>query len=138
MTVNKQFDIFGRKYVFYSTDLPQKILNELQTLSETFGEPKILHCVGFDTLQFGIKMLNNDLCFYLFDTYKDNKEDMRTCFLRISDEDTEWTQKRNANMQMIFYRQLTFKPQIVKGMSLYLSEKMEQLQTIIDEFYVKK
>lgn len=132
-----QFDIFGRKYTFYSTDLPHQILDELKTLSKTFGEPQILHCAGFETIQFGIKTLNNELCFYLFDTYKADREDMRTCFLRIADEDTEWTENRNKNMPQIFYKKITFKPQIIEGMTLYLSEKISRLQTIIDEFDVK-
>jgi len=101
--------IFGRKYVI-DQRLASELIKGLEILSDNVTKDVILCYSGLDTIDFDCDnqrtFFSSDVVTILYDKYKHDSEHIRDTLLRISVEDTQWTKKRNAEYNGVFYRKI--------------------------------
>ena len=140
----KELKIFGRthKYNFdFDVEPDTKVIEELLI---KIREPQILSYRGMESINIYIQGDDNFICDDCIDwIYKQNKEKVneehiRECLLKCSTEDKEWTEQRNKGLTGIFYRKVTFLPEIQDMVCNKLNEYLQNLNTIYSEMTVEK
>lgn len=127
----------GRRHSYmysYQADYDRE---ELKYLLATVAYPKILSYIGFELLGYSDESsIGNDSLRWLYEMkYKetDTKNDIRECLLKCSIEDKEWTKVRNEGYTGIFYRKITFLPDIQEMLKQKYQEYINSLNIIIDD-----
>ena len=140
----KELKIFNRTHKYdYEFDI-KKDLRVIEELSEKIKEPQILCYCGFDTIEIYIHEDDHHICYdcihWIYDQTKDklNEDNIRECLLKCSEEDEEWTKKRNEKLEYIAYRKVTFLPEIQAMVQEKLDEYKNSLNAIYKEFVDEK
>lgn len=140
----KELKIFRRthKYDFvYDIESDIRVMEELM---RKISEPQILSYCGLDTVSIYISCDNNFICndciYWIFQTNKErvHEETIRECLLKCAVEDEEWTKQRNAKLTDIFYRRITFLPEIQNSVKEKLKEYINDLHTLQEEMVEEK
>lgn len=131
----KELKIFRRTHRYdFDFDIERDI-RVMEELMRKISEPQILCYGDLDTVNIYISgddhFICNDCIYWIFQTNKEKvqEETIRECLLKCAIEDEEWTKKRNAELTDIFYRRITFLPEIQNSVK-------EKLQRYIDELHV--
>lgn len=120
--MKKSIKMFGREHGYEFIFEIERVIKVIEELSVKITQPFILSYDGLETVgNFYLKNdednLGDKLVWWLYDQTKDKTDtdgDIRRCILENSIEDVEWTTERNKNLMGIFYRKMTFKPNVQK------------------------
>ena len=134
-------ELTGRTHNYdflFDIDNDIKVLEELK---EKVTEPQILCYTGLDCIDFYAKtydehFIGHDSIRWLYEIKckeTDTVNDMRGCMLKCSTEDTEWTQKRNEGLTGIFYRKITFLPEVQELLINKYDEYLKELLSMKEE-----
>lgn len=127
----------GRTHSYDYADDAKYDKKVLEDLLNGLSESKILCYTGLDVLDYNDEsFIGNDSILWLYEIkYKetDTKNDIRECILRCSTEDIEWTKWRNEGLTGIFYRKITFLPEVQELLRQKYQEYIDLLTTIINE-----
>lgn len=130
-----ELDVFGQEYrCDFIFDI-ESIVSDLEKIKIKIKEAHVLSYCGLELIEFNFKKIRKDsVCNWLFANHKIGFEnDIRGCLLSVSTEDTIWTKWRNEGLTGIFYRKITFNPEIQEEVIKHANEKIEELTAIIDE-----
>lgn len=140
----KELTIFGRLHQY---DFSFEINNDIRVIEELLKEiknPQILSYCGMEDVDFYIKGDNNFICndciHWIYEQNKErlNEKDIRECLLKCATEDVSWTEERNKGLTGIFYRKITFLPEIQDMVYKKLNEYIQQLNNLYREFEDEK
>lgn len=140
----KKIEIFGRTHTY---DFEFEIKYDIKVISELMQkirEPQILLYSGMETVNIYIPEDENFICHDCIEwIYMENKdrlheEYIRDCLLKCSSEDKEWTEQRNKDLTGIFYRKITFLPEIQDAVCKALSGYLQNLNEIRAEMIEEK
>lgn len=129
----KTMNMFGREYRFkrgaYGLWESERKIHSLAQLGTAVEKPQILLYGGSATIHFRTddSVLEYDLLSWLYDERQDEQQNFRDCLLALSDEDIEWTRKRNEGLTGVFYRKITFKPET----QVMIKRKLRDYQTAL-------
>ncbi len=112
-----EITMFNKTYKFdYAYEI-KSFIKAIKTLKNEISQSFVLSYEGFSLVTFlESETLYHDnfgdvICEYLHEIYKTSDYIRQTIF-NVSDEDTEWTAQRNKDLNDVWYRKLTFKPEI--------------------------
>lgn len=140
----KELKIFNRthKYDFdFDIKYDIKVIEELLTKVK---EPQILSYCGLETINFYITgdehFIGNDCIWWIYEQNKEkvNEEHIRECLLKCAVEDEVWTEQRNKDLTGIFYRKITFLPEIQNMVCDKLKEYLDTLTNMHKEIITEK
>lgn len=140
----KKINIFGmtHEYDFYSCIEPD--ITVIRELMKKIREPQILCYSGWDTVDIYITGDEHSICRHCIEwIYEQNKEkvnepDIRACLLKCSLEDKEWTEWRNRDSADIWYRKITFLPEIQDMVCSRLDKYLQDLNTMYADMVSKE
>ena len=132
-----ELEIFGRKYKYDFGFQMENNLHDLEKLLEEIKNPQILSYCGMETIIIFDSFICSDCMRWIYETFKKEKEPIRDCLLRCSVEDVEWTKNRNKGLTDIFYRKVTFLPEVQDVISRQVQEYISALKVLYAE-YVKE
>lgn len=140
----KELKIFNRMHR-YDFDFAVKTdIKVIEELLIKIREPQILSYCGMESINIYVQGDNNFICNDCIDwIYEQNKEKVneeyiRECLLKCAIEDKEWTEQRNKDLTGIFYRKVTFLPEIQDIVCNKLNEYLQNLSTIYSEMIAEK
>lgn len=140
----KELKIFGRVCRYdYNFDIESDI-RVMEELMLKISEPQILSYCGLDTVSIYISCDDHFICneciHWIFDTNKERvqEETIRECLLKCAVEDEEWTKRRNAELTDVFYRRITFLPEIQNSVKEKLQEYIDDLHALLKEMNEEK
>lgn len=140
----KELTIFNRTNRYdFDFDIKRDIEVIKELLSKIRG-PQILSYSGLESIDFFISeddhFIGNDCIRWIYEQNKEkvNEEHIRECLLKCSVEDKEWTEWRNKDLTGIFYRRITFLPEIQDMVCDKLKEYLEILQSMYEEMITEK
>lgn len=140
----KELEIFNRKHRY---DFDFDIKNDIKVIEELLTkilEPQILSYDGLETIDFYIHddehFIGNSCIRWIYEQNKErvNEKYIRECLLKCAIEDKEWTEQRNKNSTGIFYRKITFLPEIQNMVCDKLKEYLEILKNMYSEMLAEK
>lgn len=127
----------GRTHTYdfaYQAEYDKKVLEDLL---DGLDSPKTLCYTGLDVLDYSDENhIGNDSIRWLYHMKckeTNTEKDIRECIRRCSTENEEWTKWRNRNLRGIFYREITFLPEIQEMMGRKYREYINLLDDVIDE-----
>lgn len=140
----KLLQIFGRVHKYeYDFDIRQD-MDVLEELMRKITEPQILSYCGFETVDIYISgdhnFICNDCIKWIYETNKEriSETDIRECLRKSAIEDEEWTKAKNENLTDIFYRKITFLPEVQGAVIEQLAEYKSQLEKMLCELKEEK
>lgn len=131
----QKFEIFGRTHFYYNSNRIKKDIEVISDSMKRISEPQILSYCGMETIDMFIKdddFITRDCVFWIYNQNKArlSEESIRSCLLKCSVEDEEWTKQRNKEFTDIFYRKITFLPEIQSAVRTQLQKYLEDLTSI--------
>ena len=140
----KELKIFNRTHR-YDFDFDIKCdIEVIEELLMKIREPQIISYCGLETIDFYIgndeHFIGNDCIDWIYEQNKErvNEDHIRECLLKCSIEDKEWTEQRNKDLTGVFYRKITFLPEIQDTVCNKLKEYLETLKNMYKEAVVEK
>ncbi len=136
---NEKFS--GRTNKYNSVFDVQADIQLLKELKEAIREPQILcytglECINFSTKSHDSHFIGEDSIEWLYATKCEETgtvNDMRACILKCSTEDKEWTQKRNEGLSGVFFRKITFLPEIKELLINKYEEYLQELTAMLEQ-----
>ena len=116
-----------------------KVMEELKT---QIGEPHIIsyyYSLSDSPVDFDIRDDSNHICshcmWWLYRQKRDEmaEEDAFDCLCRCSTEDEEWTKQRNKDLNGIYYKKITFLPEIQNEVRKELDKYIGILSALLDK-----
>ena len=135
----RQMVIFGRAHEYAWACEVEKDIGVIKKLQTEITKPQILSYCGLDIVNIYIKgddnFICNDCIRWIYGTMREKLGiiDTRACLLACSDEDKEWTKWRNEELKGIFYRKITFHPEIQEMVIQKLTEYIKRAEDILTE-----
>lgn len=140
----KKFKIFGRTHTYdFGSEIKYDI-KVIEELMQKIREPQTLLYSGMETVNIHIKDDDNFICEdcinWIYTQNKDRlcEERIRDCLLKCSIEDKEWTEQRNKDLTGIFYRKITFLPEIQDVVCNTLNGYLQNLNKMYAEMIEEK
>ncbi len=140
----KELKIFNRTNRY---DFDFDVKHDIEVIEELLAkirEPQILSYSGLDIIDFYINgdehFIGNGCIHWIFDQTKEklNEEYIRECLLKCAVEDRKWTEQRNKDLTGIFYRKITFLPEIQDMACDKLKGYLELLKNMYEEMITEK
>ena len=135
--MEKELTIFGRKHGYTWDFEVKKDIHVMRELQSEIRKPQTLSYCVLDTVNIYIKdddnFICNDCIRWIYESMREKLGivDIRACLLACSEEDKEWTAQRNEGLRGVFYRKVTFCPEIqgkvIKKLAEYIAQA-EKLQ----------
>lgn len=143
MTREVELEIFDRGIHLYDYNIATAI-KILESIKMKIKSPLILSYSGLETIDFHTDPYDDYHIGYaciqwIFNRNKTEETecDIRQCLLNCSVEDKEWTKWRNKDLTGIFYRKVTFLPEIqdavISEISKYITELHQMSEKINEE-----
>lgn len=135
----KQLKIFDRVHKYSLNFEVKSDIEIIKRLKEEIRKPQILSYYGLETVHFNIgggdDSIGSDCMQWIYEQNKDrlNEKYIRECLLKCSTEDEKWTEWRNSNLTGVFYRKITFLPEIQDTVCKALDEYLNDLSVILTE-----
>lgn len=141
----KELKVFGRVHKYNNSfDDIIKDTKTVEKLAEEIRKPQILSYCGMETVEIRIAEDHNFICHdcikQIYEQHKEklNETGIRECLLKCSTEDAEWTEQRNKGLTGIFYRKITFLPEIQEEVCNKLNNYLQNLYRICEEMTIEE
>lgn len=140
----RELNIFGRSHKYeYNFEIASdiKVMNELKI---KIAEPQTLSYCGMETINIYTdandrNFICSDCIKWIYNQYKDKiDKDIRECLLKCSIEDVVWTKWRNDGYNSIYYRKITFFPEIQKMVCSQIDEYLKSLNIMYEEWVLEE
>ena len=134
--MEKSLEIFGRTHRYDFDSEIDLDIEAAQKLCEKIREPQVLSYCGLETVDFFLPhdnhFMGNDCIKFIYEMQKEKTGDIdiRKCLLACSTEDKEWTKVHNKGYTDIFYRLITFHPEIREMVVHKLEGYIEELKEL--------
>lgn len=133
----KELKIFGRAHKYNNIFDVANDTKIVKKLAKEICKPQILSYCGMETIEISIAEDHNFICRdcirQIAGKEKLNETEIRECLLKCSVEDAEWTEQRNKDLTGIFYRKITFLPEIQEQICNELNNYLQNLYRICEE-----
>lgn len=142
----KNINLFIKRCNFdYSFEI-EVVLKTIDALANKITQPFILSYDGLETVDnFYLKNdeynLGDKLIWWLYEQTKcktDTEGDIRQCIIENSIEDVAWTTERNKNLAGVFYRKMTFKPNVQRLLLEKIVECKAMAEKAFSELYAEE
>lgn len=139
-----ELNIFDRTHRYVIASDVKNDIKVIEELLLKIREPQILSYCGLETIDFCISgdehFIGNDSLIWIYNQNKEraNEESIRECLLKCAVEDTEWTEQRNKTFTGIFYRKISFLPEIQDMVCDKLNEYLVALKTMYEEMIAEE
>ena len=134
--MEKSLEIFGRTHRYDFDSEIDLDIEAAKKLCEKIREPQVLSYCGLETVDFFLPhdnhFMGNDCIKFIYEMQKEKTGDIniRKCLLACSTEDKEWTKVHNKGYTDIFYRLITFHPEIQEMVIRKLEGYIEELKEL--------